>query len=132
MVASVIGTHVHSRASGELIRTHLSAGVACSAHSVAECYNTLTTYKLPRRIRALEAFQIIERWQELFTVIEMSAGEYVDMLKDASERNVTGATIYDALHVACARKAGADLIYTWNIRHFKTAAPDWAQVILEP
>jgi predicted nucleic acid-binding protein len=40
--------------------------------------------------------------------------------------------IYDALLLACARKAAAERIYTWNERHFKLVAPDLAERIVAP
>jgi predicted nucleic acid-binding protein len=40
--------------------------------------------------------------------------------------------IYDALLLACARKANADRIYTWNLRHFRALAPDLAERIVAP
>ncbi len=44
----------------------------------------------------------------------------------------TGAIIYDALILACARKARAEVIYTWNVKHFRLVAPDLSDRIVEP
>ncbi len=115
-----------------LIHSSMGTGIACSAHTLAEAYSTLTTYKLARRLRPVEAFQIIERWEKLCNVITLSSREYVDLLQGAAVREIAGGTIYDALHIACARKAGAKYIYTWNVRHFRAAAPDLAETIFEP
>ena len=43
-----------------------------------------------------------------------------------------GARVYDALHLQCAKKAGCDRIYTFNVRHFRQLAPDWAEQIAAP
>jgi len=40
--------------------------------------------------------------------------------------------IYDALLLACARKCGADVIYTFNTDHFVRIAPDLAERIQAP
>jgi hypothetical protein len=34
--------------------------------------------------------------------------------------------------LACARKVGAERIYTWNLSHFPMVAPDLADRILTP
>jgi predicted nucleic acid-binding protein len=43
-----------------------------------------------------------------------------------------GERIYDALLLACARKSGADVIYTFNSRHFIRVAPDLTDRIQAP
>jgi predicted nucleic acid-binding protein len=43
-----------------------------------------------------------------------------------------GGQVYDALLLACARKSGADAIYTWNLKHFRQLAPDLAKRIRTP
>jgi predicted nucleic acid-binding protein len=32
---------------------------------------------------------------------------------------VAGGAIYDALLAGCALKAKAEILYTWNVRHFQ-------------
>jgi predicted nucleic acid-binding protein len=49
-----------------------------------------------------------------------------------SRRGMSGAVIYDALILACARKVRAERIYTWNLRHFRAVAPDLAAKIVTP
>jgi hypothetical protein len=43
-----------------------------------------------------------------------------------------GGRIYDALHPRCAHKAGADWIYTFNVRHFQQMAPELEGKICAP
>jgi predicted nucleic acid-binding protein len=47
-------------------------------------------------------------------------------------RRLTGGIIYDCLLLACARKAQAERICTWNVRHFRSIAPDLAERIVTP
>jgi predicted nucleic acid-binding protein len=49
-----------------------------------------------------------------------------------SRRGISGAGIHDSLTLACARKARAERIYTWNLRHFRAVAPDLAERIVAP
>ena len=43
-----------------------------------------------------------------------------------------GWRIYDALLLQCALKAKADVIYTWNLKHFQQLAPNIASTIKTP
>jgi hypothetical protein len=76
--------------------------------------------------------QFIERMQQHTTIITLDGGEYFDTIDAMSRRGMTGAVIYDALILACARKVRAERIYTWNLRHFRAVAPDLATKIVTP
>jgi predicted nucleic acid-binding protein len=76
--------------------------------------------------------QFIERMRQNTTMITLDGGEYFDTIDALSRRGMTGAVIYDALILACARKVRAERIYTWNLRHFRAVAPDLAAKIMTP
>lgn len=40
--------------------------------------------------------------------------------------------VYDGLIAACARKAAAKTIYTWNSKHFERLGPEIAKRVKEP
>jgi len=44
----------------------------------------------------------------------------------------TGGRIYDAIHIQIARKAKCDRIYTFDVRHFRSIAPDLSDRIMAP
>jgi predicted nucleic acid-binding protein len=52
------------------------------------------------------------------------------MIEGAIKTNVTGGRIYDALIAETARAAGADVLLTFNVRHFAGIAGDMA--VVEP
>jgi predicted nucleic acid-binding protein len=76
--------------------------------------------------------QFIERMQQHTTMITLDAVEYFETIDAMSRRGMSGAVIYDALILACARKVRAERIYTWNLRHFRAVAPDLAAKIVTP
>jgi predicted nucleic acid-binding protein len=76
--------------------------------------------------------QFIESMQQQTTMITLDAGEYFETIDAMSRRGMSGAVIYDALILACARKVRAERIYTWNVRHFRAVAPDLAAKIVTP
>ncbi len=104
----------------------------CGAHSLAEVYATLTGRPYPMRIPIPSAFKIIEHARSRLTVVALDEGEYFEAVRASAKAGRMGGIIFDALLIACARKAKAETIYTWNMRHFRLIAPDLAAKILEP
>ena len=92
----------------------------CSAHTLAECYATLTALPLRTRIVPEEARMLVEEnIVGKLAVIELSADDYQSVLRRAAKPGLASGTIYDALHMHCARKAAADQILTCNVSHFE-------------
>jgi predicted nucleic acid-binding protein len=58
-----------------------------------------------------------------FTVVALTAKEYVDLVMKLGREGILGGQAYDALHLRCAEKAGVDRIHTFDARHFGPLAP---------
>jgi predicted nucleic acid-binding protein len=98
---------------------------------MAETYNTLTrlnTYAFP----AFAAFTIVEQVSQHFTLVTLTSDETLETLRYAAQSDILGPRIFDALLIACARKANCTAIYTHNVGHFKQIAPDLADRIQNP
>ncbi len=97
----------------------------CSTHCLAECYSTLTSLPLARRIQPHEAWQIIEaNFTRNLTVLDLKRTLYLKTLKRVSQLGLRSGVIYDALHLACAEHSRCDQLYTFNLRDFKTLNPE--------
>ncbi len=93
-----------------------------AAHSLAEAYAVLTRLPAPNRLRSEDAIALLEaNWRET-PVAQLTATEVWQALRRAQRRGVIGGQTYDMLIAACALKAGATTIITWDVRHFGTAA----------
>jgi predicted nucleic acid-binding protein len=108
----------------------ISAG--CGAHTLAELYAVLSRLPGSSRQRPEQAALIITDIAGLLEPVALTADEYVAAIRRAAGSSISGGTIYDALLIACARKAKAKMIYTWNVRHFRAVAPELAERIQEP
>jgi predicted nucleic acid-binding protein len=84
------------------------------------------------RIPISTALTILERMREHLKVVALDEDEYFEVVRASAGAGRMGGIIFDALLIACARKAKAETIYTWNVRHFRLIAPDLAGRILEP
>lgn len=74
----------------------------------------------------------LEEVRNRLTLISLTADEYVRTIHDTASRGFTGGRIYDALLLACAAKSKARAIYTWNLKHYQSLAPELASQIQTP
>ena len=96
----------------------------CATHALAECYSVLTSLPVSRRITAPEAYRLVEESiLPRFTVVALDEDDYRAALRAVTESGLTGGIIYDALHVAAARKERCESILTYNLRHFEVLCP---------
>jgi len=131
LVAASIPEHIHHEMSNSRLGRLARRAGACSAHSLAELYTTLTRptrYRLP----PIDAARIIDHINKTFKVVSLTPAEYVRTIEAAAISGLAGPIVYDALLMATARKIDARTIYTHNIKHFRQVAPDLASRIKEP
>jgi predicted nucleic acid-binding protein len=119
-------------ASFDLIRACSSETAAAAAHTMAEFYASLTGIRPPHRFHPVQALTLLNQFHKRLRWIELSADEVLDATGRVAALGLLGGIIYDALLLQCARKVGAELIYTWNVRHFQLVAPDLAEKIVRP
>ena len=114
----VPGHEHHERSLAAFSAANRSGGY-CAGHCLAEVYATLT--RLPGKYRAgpEQAVLCLETIEERLNVVALEAAEYFSAIRDAAGMGIEGGTVYDALLGACAVKARADILYTWNSRDFQ-------------
>jgi predicted nucleic acid-binding protein len=119
LVPTFYGDHEYHESSFELFR-HLKKTTGCTAaHCLAEIYSVLTGMPGKDRVSPDEALLFLHDVTDKLTVVSLSDSEYFETLESAAAAGISGGTIYDAIIAACAVKAKAQTIYTWNVRHFK-------------
>jgi predicted nucleic acid-binding protein len=70
------------------------------------------------RISGEQAMLFIGSIRERLSVIALSADEYADAIEVSAGLGIVGGGIYDAMLAHCAIKAKAEVIYSWNGRHY--------------
>jgi predicted nucleic acid-binding protein len=125
LIAAFVEEHEHhARALDILDSVHQRSGQGfVSGHTLLELYATLT--RLPRTpgIRPEQAAKLIEEnILGRFTIVSLSSKEYGHLVLQLGRQGTIGGQAYDALHLACAMKCGADRVYTFNTRHFQAIA----------
>jgi predicted nucleic acid-binding protein len=132
LVAVFHGDHVHHTASLEVFARLNKEDAYCGAHSLVEVYSTLTRMPGKHRISSDHAMLFIENIRERLTIVALNEEEYANMLKRFASLGVVGGAIYDALLAACALKSKAEILYTWNIRHYAQFGTEVSRILRTP
>jgi len=132
LIATAQVSHRHHWPSRDLWDRCTVSAAAISTHTIAEVYNTLSAMPAPLRLSPRNAVLAVETFLQRLTAVSLSTDDYLETLRRTANLGHSGGMVYDALHLACARKIGAEQIYTWNVRHFQMVAPDLAERIVTP
>lgn len=90
-------------------RTALSAAPRLPAHVALEVYSVLTRLPPPHRATAAIVVSFLQaRFRD--PPLALPATDHLALLREASEKGITGGALYDALVAATAKHAGATLL----------------------
>ncbi len=125
LVAAMLEEHeAHERAFTvlERVQSGTDEGVL-SGHSLAEVYAVLTRIPAPSRHTPEQALlSIEENLVKYFKISSLTGADYAALIREAAMTGIQGGTVYDAVLLRSAENAGADRIYTLNLKHFQAVA----------
>lgn len=100
-----------------------AGGHVVYAHGLAEVFSVLTGGRQGRRFGAAAVERLIRQGVLPFVrVVHLDGGELMAALAECEPRGVRGGAVYDWLHLAAARQAGAEALVTLNQRDFRALA----------
>lgn len=121
MVAAVCSWHDrHADALAEIER-RLDAGhrLTIPAHALLETYAVLTRLPAPHRLAPADAWALVKgNFVDRATVTTLDARAHVALLARLADARIGGGRTYDAAIAAAAQDGGADVLLTFNVRHF--------------
>jgi predicted nucleic acid-binding protein len=132
LVAALLPDHPHHARSFPVFASATRKQAACAAHSVAETYSTFTRYPGKERMSAEAASLMLQGIEHRFTLVWLDGDEYCAAIRRMAQLGIVGGAVYDGLVAACALKAGADHLYTWNVRHFDLLGAEIKNLITTP
>lgn len=132
LIAVFWGGHANHQASIKRFAKAEKKHSACAAHTLAELYATMTALPVKPLIPPEQALLFVEEVHKRLTLVSLEPLEYYDTIQKAAARAFTSGRIYDALLIRCAAKSKARTIYTWNLKHFHSLAPELAPHLHTP
>jgi len=124
--------HIHHQRSFQLFSQATVKSAFCAAHSIAEVYATMTRLPGKQRTSSQQALTFVEMIEKRFSFVALDAEDYLATVREAGVLGIVGGTSYDALIAACAVKARADVLYTWNLGHFILLGDEIARKVRTP
>ena len=132
LVAAVLPQHQHHTATLSDLSRRRAAGhvLVLAAPALLEAYAVLTRLPPPHRLAPADAIAVLDRNWGDFETIALSGAETWKVMRQLGAAGIIGGRAYDAAIAACAKKAKADEMLTWNVRHFagnggvRVMAPD--------
>jgi predicted nucleic acid-binding protein len=135
LIAALLPDHVHHAAAHAWLK-QAKIGTfeyVVSGHSTAEVYSVLT--RLPRTPPILppDAWRLLqENVISCAKIVTLSDSNYVDLLKDLSQRGISGGAVYDAIIAKAAELAAVDHLLTINESRFHRVWPVGSSKIVSP
>ena len=120
ILASLDPDEVHHAACDRIVS---AGGNKAYVHALAETFSILTGGRHGRRLNASTAAALIE--QSVLPYVQaltLTGKDMMAALVECESRGVRGGAIYDWLHLAAARKAGAEVLITLDLREFQSLA----------
>ena len=123
LIAAVLPQHEHHAATIAGLSRRRAAGheFLMAAPAMLEAFAVLTRLPPPHRLAPADAVAVLDRnWGQAET-IALSASETWKLLRQLGAAGTSGGRACDEAIAACAKKAKANEILTWNVRHFSGA-----------
>jgi predicted nucleic acid-binding protein len=132
IIAAVCDWHdQHRAAAAEIERRRNGAEqMAIAVHALTEAYSVLTRFPAPHRLTPEDAWAVLNvSFGRAARIVSLTAAQHLALLGRIAEAGVGGGRTYDAVIAACAVRAGASALLTFNPRHFDPAPKDLSIVV---
>jgi predicted nucleic acid-binding protein len=103
--------------------------ILLACHALVEAYAVLTRLPPPHRRSPDEALALLRGSWEDHESVSLSSREHWEFLDSVQAASVSGGRTYDALIAACARKAKAFTLLTWNLSHFEGLGGNGLEIV---
>jgi predicted nucleic acid-binding protein len=132
LVPALMADHEHHARSFAAFAVASPRNAGCAAHSLAEVYATLTRYPGKQRLSAEYAALLVQEIEHRLTLVWLDGDEYRAAIRRMATMGIVGGAVYDGLVAACALKAGAGHLYTWNARQFHLLGAEIQKLVAMP
>ena len=135
LVAAIVEVHPEHNKAFPWLKRAISGEIEIfvSCHTLAEVYAVLTRIPLKPKISPGLASRFIrENILSKAYLIELTGEEYIEVILEMGNLDLSGGVIYDALIAMAGRKAKVNKLLTFNSRDFLRVWPEGKDKIITP
>ncbi len=132
LIAAFWGGHPNHQLSVKVLGAAHKKQSACALHTLAEAYAAMTALPVKPMLPPEQVLLFVEEVRDRLTLVTLNESEYFAAIEKIAGRGFTSGRVYDALLLRCAAKVKAQIIYTWNLKHFQAIDPEQAGRIRTP
>jgi predicted nucleic acid-binding protein len=132
LLAAVCGWHEYHAAAADEMNRRVARRepMFLAAPALVETYAVLTRLPPPHRLAPRDALALVEAtYQNARRVVALDGRGYRTLLRHLGADGVAGGRTYDAVIAACARKARANTLLTFNVNDFEAIAGTDLEII---
>lgn len=98
--------------------------------ALVESYAVLTRLPPPHRLSPDDAHALLDANFMRTKILTLDGTSYRTLLRRAADDGIAGGQTYDAVIAACALKAKADILLTFNERHFLSLVERGVEIVV--
>jgi len=103
-----------------------------TSHALAEVWATLTALPISPRLAPAMVERVVERFARHTTPVDLTWEDYSAAIRRCGDRGLRSGAVYDALHLVAAERHRAEVLLTFDTRHFVRLAGEGSPRILAP
>ena len=133
VLASLLNWHQHHQLARDALLVVFARGddVVLPGHALVEAYAVMTRLPSGKRVAPAAANEMLRRsFRARARIVTLWSEDIWPTLDESSSRGVAGGLMYDARILAAARKAGADLLLTLNVRDYERLDPGNVRIVV--
>jgi predicted nucleic acid-binding protein len=132
MVAAVCSWHEHHHVATEELERRFAREdtLIVAAPALVETYAVLTRLP-PHRLSPADAITLLDsNFLTGSAPIALDARAYIASLRKAADMGIAGGRVYDWVIAACAMKAQASVLVTFNAKDFISLLPEQVEIMV--
>ena len=119
LVAALLAWHESHQPARDSLLDAMGGVLVVPAPALAEAYSVMTRLPAPHRIAPADACELLSgSFEQRAKLVSLTEKETWRFLHETASRGIAGGSTYDALILACARKAGAHRVLALDRRDF--------------
>ena len=129
LVAALLIDHQHHQLTVREFSRQQDAQNVVSVHSLLECFSVITRFPPPLRVTTRTAVRLLRtNLEDHLKVADVTPADAWAAIEEVRLSGGSGGSVYDAAIAQSVARAGASVLFTWNVKDFLRVAPPGLQV----